>query len=252
MLDLHIIPYMGDMEVQKVTRVYVNQFLTYLSEEKGFGSRYVREHYDLLKSIFKTAIEDEKVNRNPLASIKPIKVPDREATVYTVEQLQTLFRLSEGTSLEIVVKLGGYLGLRRGEIGGLKWQSVDMANRFLDIVNSRTQAGKKYIEDGVKSASSVRRLDIPDGLFDVLQRVQAQQEDDKKALGEMYHNGGYVVCKADGTPYKPTYLSDAFSKLLKINSMPHIRLHDAAVIIGLNQNPIDGWRFSPIFYAQQG
>lgn len=226
MLDLHIIPYMGNVELQKVTRPFINKFFTYLEKDKGFGSRYVREHYDLLKSIFKTAIEDEKIYKNPLASIKPIKVPERESTVYTVKQLQKLFKLSEGTSLEIVVKLGGYLGLRRGEICGLKWQAVDMVKRSIDIVNSRTQAGKKLIEDGVKSSSSVRRLDIPDGLFDVLKRVKTKQDDDKKVLGKMYHDDGYVVCKTDGTPYKPTYLSDAFSKLLLKNHMPHIRLHD--------------------------
>ena len=47
-----------------------------------------------------------------------------EANVYTPEQLKTLFWLVEGNRLEAAVKLGVYLGLRREEICGLKWQDI--------------------------------------------------------------------------------------------------------------------------------
>lgn len=48
----------------------------------------------------------------------------------------------------------------------------------------------------------------------------------KKALGEAYHESGFVCCWEHGEPLKVSYISHAFSDLLKKNNLPHIRFHD--------------------------
>ncbi|RYD02622.1 hypothetical protein N752_25170 [Desulforamulus aquiferis] len=45
-------------------------------------------------------------------------------------------------------------------------------------------------------------------------------------LGTAYNNSGHVCCKPDGTLYSPGYFSKKFKNFLKVNKLPHIRLHD--------------------------
>lgn len=61
--------------------------------------------------------------------MEPLKVRHVEVDIYTNEQAKKMLLLVQNTSLEIPVKLGLYLGLRRGEINGLKWKNVDLQKR---------------------------------------------------------------------------------------------------------------------------
>lgn len=57
---------------------------------------------------------------------------------YDAETMQRLFQALEGTSMELAVKLAGYLGLRRSEICGLKWSHVDRQAKIITIAEART------------------------------------------------------------------------------------------------------------------
>ena len=50
-----------------------------------------------------------------------------------------LFSAVENTMLELPVKLAAYLGLRRSEICGLRWESVDLDAGLLSIREARTE-----------------------------------------------------------------------------------------------------------------
>mgnify|MGYP002231060280 CR=1 FL=1 len=52
----------------------------------------------------------------------------------------------EGHWLELIVKLAGSLGLRREEICGLRWSSVDFELRKLHIKEARTAAGAEIVQ----------------------------------------------------------------------------------------------------------
>jgi len=152
------------------------------------------------------------------------KVQDK--VVYDAEQIKNIIALSKDERLEPVITLAGYLGLRRGEIAGLKWQHIDFKNQTIDIVNTRTQIAGTPIEKDTKNTSSTRRLHLPTPVSETLLAVREKQESMKSTLGKAYNDNGYIIAWENGLPFRPNYLSEMFKKFLEKNNLPHIRLHD--------------------------
>ena len=161
-----------------------------------------------------------------MRAVSPPKKRQREAKFYTPEQLGVLLDKAVGTRLELPVFICAYLGLRRGELCGLRWSDVDLEHKTITIENTRTQAGKKEIEKGTKTASSTRTLYLPDTLCDMLKAAKEREQECKTAYKNAYDDNDYVVVMEDGRPFRPNYLSELFGKFLADNDLPKIVLHE--------------------------
>ncbi|PYG85722.1 AP2-like DNA-binding integrase family protein [Ruminiclostridium sufflavum DSM 19573] len=118
-INNHFIDGLGSYKLQELKPVIINKYFKN-KKDKGLSNNTIRKHYDLLKDALKHAVNEDKILKNPLDKIEPIKEQKNEMNFYSVEQLKTLFLLVENNRMEIVVKLAGMLGLRREEIAGLK------------------------------------------------------------------------------------------------------------------------------------
>ena len=164
--------------------------------------------------------------KNPMRAVSPPNKRQREAKFYTPEQLGVLLAKAVGTRLELPMYICAYLGLRRGELCGLRWSDVDLEHQTITIENTRTQAGKKEIEKGTKTASSTRTLYLPDTLCDMLKAAREHQQACRAEYKNAYDDNDYVVVMEDGRPFRPNYLSELFGKFLVDNDLPKIVLHE--------------------------
>ena len=180
----------------------------------------VIKHHNLLTNTLNAAERQEYITKNPMRAVSPPKTRQREAKFYTPEQLGVLLAKAVGTRLELPMFICAYLGLRRGELCGLRWSDVDLEHHTITIENTRTQAGKKEIEKGTKTASSTRTLYLPDTLCDMLKAAKEHQQ----ACRATYKNT--VIVMEDGRPFRPNYLSELFGKFLADNDLPKIVLHE--------------------------
>lgn len=145
--------------------------------------------------------------KNPMRAVSPPNKRQREAKFYTPEQLGVLLAKAVGTRLELPMYICAYLGLRRGELCGLRWSDVDLEHKTITIENTRTQAGKKEIEKGTKTASSARTLYLSDTLCDMLKAAKEPQQACRAEYKNAYDDNDYVVVMEDGRPFRPNYLS---------------------------------------------
>ena len=180
----------------------------------------VIKHHNLLTNTLNAAERQEYITKNPMRAVSPPKKRQREAKFYTPEQLGVLLAKAVGTRLELPMFICAYLGLHRGELCGLRWSDVDLEHHTITIENTRTQAGKKEIEKGTKTASSTRTLYLPDTLCDMLKAAKEHQQ----ACRATYKNT--VIVMEDGRPFRPNYLSELFGKFLADNDLPKIVLHE--------------------------
>ena len=186
----------------------------------------VIKHHNLLTNTLNAAERQEYITKNPMRAVSPPKKRQREAKFYTPEQLGVLLAKAVGTRLELPVYICAYLGLRRGELCGLRWSDVDLEHQTITIENTRTQAGKKEIEKGTKTASSTRTLYLPDTLCDMLKAAKEHQQACRAEYKNAYDDNDYVVVMEDGRPFRPNYLSELFGKFLADNDLPKIVLHE--------------------------
>ena len=226
MIENYLKPQLGEIRLQKLTARDIQQYYTWLMDEKELSPNTVIKHHNLLTNTLNAAERQEYITKNPMRAVSPPKKRQREAKFYTPEQLGTLLDKAVGTRLELPVFICAYLGLRRGELCGLRWSDVDLEHKTITIENTRTQAGKKEIEKGTKTASSTRTLYLPDTLCDMLKAAKEHQQACRAEYKNAYDDNDYVVVMEDGRPFRPNYLSELFSKFLVDNDLPKIVLHE--------------------------
>lgn len=226
MIENYLKSQLGEIRLQKLTARDIQQYYTWLMDEKELSPNTVIKHHNLLTNTLNAAERQEYITKNPMRAVSPPKKRQREAKFYTPEQLGILLDKAVGTRLELPVFICAYLGLRRGELCGLRWGDVDIEHKTITIENTRTQAGKKEIEKGTKTASSTRTLYLPDTLCDMLKAAREHQQACRAEYKNAYDDNDYVVVMEDGRPFRPNYLSELFGKFLADNDLPKIVLHE--------------------------
>lgn len=222
----HIIPALGRIPLQDLEARHIQRYYGEMLREKKLGTNTVHKHHILLHTALKAAFRQGILPENPVDRVEPPRLACPRQYFYTLEQLSTLFSLVEGDRLELVVKLAGYLGLRRSEICGLRWENVDLEQHLIHICTVRTTAGGTVVQKQPKTSHSIRKLGIA-GLEDlecILCR-EAQRQAARKRTDPHWIDSGYVVVRPDGGPSDPNRVTSAFHSFILDHHLPPITIH---------------------------
>ena len=223
-LKNHIKPYFKDTLIQKVTVQMLQDFRVH-ETRKGLDNNSISKYFALLHSVFKDACNKDIIAKNPVEKMDRISLKKKEHEFMNTQEIAELCNSVAGTKLELPVTLAVYLGLRRGEVLGLRWQDVDFSMGVLRVDNTRTKAGSDVIVKEPKTEKSRRAFIMPKVVREVLLKAQNEQQE-IKAKHKRYNDSGYVVTRHDGTPFSPNYLSDIFREHVKMQGLKPIRFHD--------------------------
>ena len=221
----HMIPALGAIPLQRLAPKEIQRYYAELMQEKGLCANTVRRHHDLLSAALHAALRQELIPRCPTELVEPPRVIQKEAKFYDSENLKLLYQSLEGHWLEPSVHLAGSLGLRREEICGLRWSSVDFQQRRIRICQARTAAGAKIIDKETKNRSSTRVLYMGDEIYQLLLDEAQRQNSRKLALGEKWPDSGFVAVDRKGAPLSPNYLSMSFTRSIRRKGLPPLTFH---------------------------
>ena len=218
MARCHVLPALGRIPLAELTPLRIQGYL-YEKMNQGLSPNTVIKHYVMLTTALGMAVRLEILERSPMDRVTPPKKKEARFSFYSPEQLQLLFSAVSGTMMELPVKLAAYLGLRRSEICGLRWENVDLEAGLLSIREVRTEVGGNVVLKSPKTRTSARRLGIT-GLQDLQQVLRRARErrrsDDPKE---------WVVLRQDGTPPKPDQLTRDLLTVVRRQGLPRISLH---------------------------
>ena len=224
-IDNHLSPALVETPIQRLTPQDIQKYYTMLLRKKGLSPNTIRRHHDLLSASLHMAVRQEVLPFSPTDRVEPPRQVPHEAHFYGPEELRRLCALAEGTWLELIVKLAAGLGLRREEICGLRWPSVDLQQRVVFIREARTAAGARIIQKETKTKASTRTLYLSDEIYRLLVREQQRQQEDCLRLGRDWDGEGMVVLDSRGAPCSPNAVSLAFTRFIQKNGLPKITLH---------------------------
>lgn len=109
-----------------------------------------------------------------------------EADFYNAEQLNSLLEAIKGEPLYPLIKVTAVYGLRRSEVLGLKWDSVDFENGTLTIKHTVVQVEKLVEKDKTKNASSHRSFPLIPEIKEILLELRKQETLNRKLFGRSY------------------------------------------------------------------
>lgn len=118
------------------------------------------------------------------------------------------------------------MGLRRGELVGLRWTDVDLDKRVL-YIRQQTQRRRGVLYDDDTKNRRNRALPPPAMCIAPLRWHRMRQVVAKQRAGESWDDGGYVFATRNGRPVEPRNVYRSFTRVAQSAGLRVIRLHDA-------------------------
>ena len=223
-VEKHLLPYFGAYALQDITPALCQR---YVSEKLrngradgkgGLSAVSVRKHISVLKQAMNFAVCTGQVPYNPVSCVR---MPRRRGTVahrtvfLTSEEAVAVLTALRTSPLYPVVAITLYYGLRRSEVLGLRWQSVDFRRNTLTIEHTVVKNITTEAKDATKTQSSRRTFALLPEIREMLAELK------KTAQG-----GVYVFTRENGHPLRPDCLTRGFQRALRRAGLPVMRFHD--------------------------
>lgn len=223
----HMIPAIGAIPLQKLKTFHIQEFYKDM-QKKGYSAKTIIQIHRILNQALTQADAIGLIFKNPATAVLLPKPEKFEAT--TLDQTQVMYMLKtlkkNDSELYIPVLLAVMLGLRRGEVLGLRWQDVVFEQKQILIRNNRTYDGKNIVNTTPKSETSRRILSMTSFLETELKWHKEKQEELKARLGNQYSGFDFVCTRENGTLFHPGTLSKIFAKEIYKMDLPKLRFHD--------------------------
>jgi integrase len=173
--------------------------------------------------------------------------PRREATQVSIDLADTTCRScraqldldgdgSDLLRLEALFVVSLTLGMRPGELRGLRWDHVDLDKGVVHVWRSARRGGD------VKTPRSRRSLILPKCAIAALSVHQKRQAAERRAAGELWQDNNLVFCHPDGCSYTRDDLNWRFAKMTRRAGIGHWHAHEgrhtAVSIMSKNGVPI--------------
>lgn len=232
-----IIPYFEEhhpgLALCEVTPKHIQDYYTYELTVRGVSANTVIHRHANIRKALQHAFKLGLIDSNPADRIERPKKEKFVGSFYEEDELNHLFEVVRGDPIELGVILGAFYGLRRSEAVGLKWDAIDFKKKTITIRHTVTQVtidGKSKIiqKDRTKTKSSYRSLPLVPPFEELLHRLKAKQEQNRKLCGRAYCTKytDYIYVNEIGELVKPGYLTQRFPYILEKNGLRKIRYHD--------------------------
>lgn len=216
--DQYIIPHFLKASLNDIRPVDVQNFFTKMSTM--YCESTLKKIKMCLVSIFDTAIENDLCYKNPAKRVNIIsKVPDIRKSTYNKDEVDDIINFACNHKYGLCVMLMLLLGLRRGEVVGLRWSDVDFIHKTITIQRTTLKIGGKLIVDTPKTETSVRTLPVEDIII-------------WKMLQEYTKPDDFIIGLQNGEPMSPDNMvrnryNRFMNSLIKVKSdMPKLSPHE--------------------------
>jgi integrase len=176
-LRRYLLPFFGERQLRAITVSLVRRWQNELRGTVGHDT--VMACRSVLNRILQAAEDDRRIDANPVRKVQAPRPPvDADARLgrakrrsYSPEEFGRLLAGARPAYRDHLLCLVG-TGLRVGELLGLRAHRVDLADRRLEVLEVRYEAGKfgRGYKDRPKSATSIRVVPLAGQVADAITR----------------------------------------------------------------------------------
>lgn len=209
-LTNRVYPAIGHLRIDKITGRHIQQFINDLALNgksfktgKPLSRKTAVHHLSFISDVFSYAVKMDMLSDNPCRRVTVPKGEKKEKEIYTLEEIEQLFRLLENAPLKYrtFFTLAIYSGFRRGELLGLEWKDIDWESNVISVRRtSNYTAGKGIYTDTTKTKKSQRSLKFPPVVMDLLRAYKAEQDEEREKLGNKWIDYDRLFVKYNGEP----------------------------------------------------
>lgn len=201
------------------------------------NAKTVRNIHGTLTKALSVAVDIGYLRLNPADRVTLPRIEKKELAPLNDAQVKEFLRVASNDSLEIIMKVILFTGLRESEALGLTWDCIDFKNGSIKVCK---QLLKRKEEDGgtilVNSTKSNKPRTVKPAPFvmELLSRQWKEQAEQRLKVGKIWQGWqtaaeretSLVFTTEDGKYISQTSLRYHFKKVAREIGVPTCRVHD--------------------------
>ncbi len=230
----HVLPYFDNIgtPLSKIDHRILQRYIDAqykngrLDGKGGLSPRSLRQYKNIMSQALDMAVKENLILINPFQFVIMPPMERYESSYYNEQQVKELFQVLKNEPLLPIIKITALYGLRRSELLGLQWDSIDFIGKTMTIRHTVSKVTKAVAKDKTKNASSRRTFPLTDEALQIFLNAKRKEAQYRNAFGCEYQENTYIFKWPNGKPYSPDYISRRFKELLIKHNMPLIRFHE--------------------------
>ena len=223
---LYLVPELGKVRLDKLTAGIIQRWVNTLMQR--VSAYTVRNAFQRLHAALELAVKWKHLASNPAEHVQlPPKnnVPIRPLDAAQATKLLTAVH---GHRLELLYQLAVHLGMRQGELLGIRWKHVNFQKGVLDISELvQKLRSREMVTVAPKSERGKRTLPLSPELLAQLRAHQQRLREEQQLMGEKWKHYDLVFPSSVGTPTTVRNLTRHFKASLGRAGLPTTtRFHD--------------------------
>lgn len=196
--------------------------------------RTVNDVRGVLRSALTSAMREELIARNVACLVKVPRKGRRKVVPWSSEEARLFLESArhDQDRLYAAFVLVLVLGMRKGEVLGLTWESVGFEDGELQVERQLQRVRRELVlRERTKTESSDSSLPMPAIVVQALKDRRIRQDQEQAEAGEAWMvepRGPFLVFSGRyGTPIDPRTLNRAFARRCAIAGVRACTVHDA-------------------------
>lgn len=251
LLEKYVLPEFGHRKPEALTSIALLGIMKKL-RAAGRATSTINKIRAVVSVVFETSIAYGLPLTNPAATVRPFWRPEDEVSQvqepWSIDEVRLAHRAFAGTQLDAFIHISTSLGMRRGEILGLRWKDIDLDQGIIYVQQNRgsrraiDHSGRtvtRMVTGPLKTDASRRRLKLTPLVGIALMRQREVQTSQGHTAGQ----DDYVVLGENGHPMHETSLYRIYNRVCRDAGLRRIRIHDhrhtaASIALSMKVDPI--------------
>lgn len=210
----------ANIKMQKLTPMQVQalyQSLTHLS------ANTINKIHKLLKDMWTKAAALELISKNIMLNVQAPRFTKKEIEIFRPDEIRRILEAcKEHPKLQLrypAILLAAMTGMRKGEVLGLRWCDVNLAESEIYIRRTLQQTRIGMYLDTPKTKSSIRKLKVPAVVTAALRELKA------RAAHIDIKQETLCFVTRNGTPLNPRNFERLWHDLLRYAKVDYRSIH---------------------------
>ena len=243
LVDQHLTPALGRHRLGELAPQHVQRFIS-AKLSAGLAPATVLQMRAVLRRALNQAQRWGLVTRNVATLVDPPRLQRAEIQPFTPEQAKVFLAAIAGDRIEALYVVAIALGLRQGELLGLRWADLDLDAGTLSVRGQLQRYGGEWHFVDLKTARGRRVIALPAPVVVALRAHRTRQLEERLRAGQFWQEYGLVFTATTGAPLHGSTVAKAFQRCLREHDLPRLRFHDlrhtaASLKLALGDDLID-------------
>jgi integrase len=221
----HLIPGLGRITLTKLSAADVLRYQR-VKLASGLSAATVRYHRIILRVALGKAVKWHLTTINAAALADPPKAVRHEIQPFNPEETRAFLTAVHGHRLEALYVCAVALGMRQGELLGLRWDDVDLDACVLHVRHQMQRIGGKLVLTQPKTERSRRTIALPELVIEALRWHRTVQLRERLLAGSRWQENRLIFSSGIGTGMDGSYIAHQFGKIIKDAGLRRVRFHD--------------------------